>query len=61
MLFSKKDWKRLHQRLGSLGQVDDEDRIAARMIVAETAQQLLIGEDWEQSPKTTGHSIARAA
>jgi len=61
MLFSKKDWKRLHQRLGNLGQVDDEDRIAARMIVAETAQQLLIGEDLEQSPKANGHSMARAA
>lgn len=61
MLFSKKDWKRLHQRLGSLGQVDEEDRVAARMIVAETAQQLLIGEDLEQSPTVAGHSMARAA
>ncbi len=26
MLFSKKDWKRLNERLRNLGTVDDEDR-----------------------------------
>lgn len=61
MLFSKKDWKRLNERLKNLGTVDDEDRLAARMIVAETAQRLLIGDDLNGSAKPVGDNMARAA
>lgn len=61
MLFSKKDWKRLNERLRNLGTVDDEDRLAARMIVAETAQRLLIGDDLNGIAKPVGDNMARAA
>jgi flagellar motor switch protein FliG len=61
MLFSNKDWKRLKDRLQNLGKVDDEDRLAARMIVAETAQQLLIGEDLSSISSTAETNFAKAA
>lgn len=61
LLFSKRDWKRLNERLHQLGPVDDEDRLAARMIVAETAQRLLIGDDLNQVSKPVGSRVARAA
>jgi flagellar motor switch protein FliG len=61
LLFSKRDWKRLNERLRGLGPVDDEDRLAARMIVAETAQRLLIGDDLNQVSKPVGSRVARAA
>lgn len=61
LLFSKKDWKRLNERLRELGPVDDEDRLAARMIVAESAQRLLIGEDLQNISKPTSTGYARAA
>lgn len=61
LLFSKKDWKRLNERLRDLGPVDDEDRLAARMIVAESAQRLLIGEDLQNISKPTSNGYARAA
>lgn len=61
LLFSKKDWKRLNERLRELGPVDDEDRLAARMIVAESAQRLLIGEDLQNISKPTSNGYARAA
>lgn len=61
MLFSKRDWKRLNERLRELGPVDDEDRLAARMIVAETAQRLLIGDDLNHVSKTDVRRAVRAA
>lgn len=61
MLFSKRDWKRLNERLRELGPVDDEDRLAARMIVAETAQRLLIGDDFNHVSKTDVSRAVRAA
>ena len=61
MLFSKRDWKRLNERLRELGPVDDEDRLAARMIVAETAQRLLIGEDLNHVSKSDVSRAVRAA
>ena len=61
MLFSNKDWKRLKDRLQNLGRVDDEDRLAARMIVAETAQQLLIGEDLSSFSSAVETNFAKAA
>jgi hypothetical protein len=61
LLFSKRDWKRLNERLRGLGPVDDEDRLAARMIVAETAQRLLIGDDLNHVSTPVGSRVARAA
>lgn len=61
LLFSKKDWKRLNERLQELGPVDDEDRLAARMIVAESAQRLLIGDDLQNLSGQNGSRFSRAA
>jgi len=60
-LFSKSDWKRLKERLQSLGRIDVDDIHAARMNVAETAESLLNEKDLQQFVESSRHSYARAA
>jgi flagellar motor switch protein FliG len=61
LLFSKSDWKRLKDRLRSLGRIDQEDVHTARMIVAETAGSLLNEKDSQRFSERPRHGFARAA
>jgi flagellar motor switch protein FliG len=63
LLFSPRDWKRLKDRLRTLGQISVDDQIMARRFVAEAAQSLIDETiNQKESSKMAGSdSYAKAA